>query len=279
MQLQSLTELKTDADIRLRLGKVPPSLHQLYLEIYDNITYNHGPVSQAIARNAFCLLLGAKDDFTVEMFLALVTPDKDQPISVQELLDICCNLIVLDETAKIIRFAHLSVREFFESLPNYASTKVDSGISAICLDLVESWYSSGLSIWSWNLNPMGRYINKYLRYHLREAGSHERIGTLLPHLIPFLKMDSFTTLDDRSRKFWKVIRSPPEHIDPDIAWVFNACAFGFSEISSLLLRAVRHRVHSSWVGHHNHQLDFLEMGLITQQISLPHWIFLNYERA
>jgi hypothetical protein len=80
LQLQSLTELKTDAEILLRLGRVPPSLQQLYVEIYQVMIANHGPVSQTIARNAFNLLLGAKDDFTLLMFLAFITPDKSQPI-------------------------------------------------------------------------------------------------------------------------------------------------------------------------------------------------------
>lgn len=82
---------------------------------------------------------------------------------------------------------------------------------------------------------MGRYINKYLRYHLQEAGSLERVGTLLPQLISFLNMESFTTLDDRSRKFWTVLHSPPSHVDPGIAWVYKACAFGFHELVDLVI--------------------------------------------
>jgi hypothetical protein len=153
---------------------------------------------------------------------------------VQELLDICCNLIVLDETAKIIRFAHLSVREFFGSLPEFGSAKVNSGISSACLELVDGWNSLGISVWSWNLDPMGRYINGYLRYHLRETGSRERL-TLLQQLLSFLKMATFATLDDRSRKFWRIIRNPPNHVDPAVTWVFNACAFGFGEIVELVI--------------------------------------------
>lgn len=240
LQLQSLTELKTDADILLRLGKVPPNLEQLYLEIYQIIITNHGPVSQAIARHSFDLLLGAKDDFTIEMFLAFVTPDKSNPISVPELLDICCNLIVLDETLKIIRFAHTSVLEFFESLPEFVPAKMHSGISFACLELVGRWDASGRDVWSWNFNPMGRYVNKYLRYHLREAGSQERLGILLPQLVSFLGRDcrkNFVTLDDRSRKFWRVIRSPPEHVESTVAWVFNACAFGFHEIVEFVIES------------------------------------------
>ncbi len=176
------------------------------------------------------LLLGAKDDFTLPMFLVSVTPDKSQRISVEELLDICCNLIVLDETSKIIRFAHLSVREFLEDMPEYTSSKVNSGISSICLAQVASWNSFGPSVRSGNYDPTGKYINRYLRYHLHEAGSQERLKILLKQLLLLLQMVDFQTLEDRSLKFWTTIRNPPNHIEPAFRWVFNACAFGFHEI-------------------------------------------------
>jgi hypothetical protein len=242
LQLQSLAELKDDADILLHLGKVPPTLKQLYLEIYQIILTNRGENSQKIAQNSFDLLLGAKDDFTIETFLAFVTPDKGHPISLPELLDICCNMIVLDETSNIIRFAHTSVLEFLEGLPEFKATKVHSRISSTCLDLVDSWIVSGLSVWSWIFDPMGRYTNNYLRYHLREAGSQERVEVLLSQLESFLRMGNFVTLDDRSRQFWKVIRSPPDHVDHSIAWIFNACAFGFHEIVEHALESSRLQV-------------------------------------
>ncbi|TGO55839.1 hypothetical protein BOTNAR_0236g00060 [Botryotinia narcissicola] len=50
--------------------------------------------------------------------LAAVTVDIDTNevliYTIDELLDICCNLIIFDEEERILRFAHLSVREFLE---------------------------------------------------------------------------------------------------------------------------------------------------------------------
>ncbi|KAG4442329.1 hypothetical protein IFR05_002180 [Cadophora sp. M221] len=149
---------ETDADIYNRLGRNPPSLQELYLEIYNRIVSSKQSVSSRIAQNTFSLLLGMKTELKPECFLTLVRFEDEVP-SATQLLDICCNLVIFDETAKVFHFAHLSVREFLESLPVFSRAKTHLDISLCALRQVTDWNKAGLEIWSWNFRELGRYIN------------------------------------------------------------------------------------------------------------------------
>jgi hypothetical protein len=61
--------------------------------------------------------------------ISITSSGEHIPLKIPELLDMCCNMVVLDEEIDIFRFAHLSVREYFEGKSGYAA------IEAHCLAL------------------------------------------------------------------------------------------------------------------------------------------------
>ncbi|KAH6698408.1 hypothetical protein BKA61DRAFT_682441 [Leptodontidium sp. MPI-SDFR-AT-0119] len=236
LQLQNLTEMKTDADICNRLGRNPPSLEELYLEIYNRIASSQQFVSSRIAQNAFSLLLGMKTELKPDCFLTLVQFEDEVPTATQ-LLDICCNLVVFDETAKVFHFAHLSVREFLESLPVFSRARTHLDISLCALRQVADWNRAGLEIWSWNFRELGRYINKYLRFHLEEAGGQNRLIALRQGLWSLLDQGDLSTLDGPEGNLsirWRVPK-PPTNTDISYRCLFNAGALNFTEIVKYLL--------------------------------------------
>ncbi|KAH7363777.1 hypothetical protein BKA65DRAFT_472146 [Rhexocercosporidium sp. MPI-PUGE-AT-0058] len=186
LQLENLAEMKTDADIRDRLGKNPPSLEELYLEIYNRIASSQQLASSRIAQNAFSLLLGMKKELKPDLFTR-------------------------------------------------ANTHVD--ISLCALSQIGDWNRAGLEIWSWNFRELGRYINKYLRFHLEKAGGQNRLIALRRGLWSLLNMVDLSTLDGSEGNLSIRWRAPKPPVDADIAHrcLFNACALNFVEIVEYLL--------------------------------------------
>src|SRR6202023_959998 len=96
-----LCEMKTDDAIRERLGRLPPKLEDLYLEIYEKFSKYPAEADRRITRNALAWLLCAQRKLSsVEFLDALsITPDGHfSPVSKGQVLDICCNFVVFDGT-------------------------------------------------------------------------------------------------------------------------------------------------------------------------------------
>ena len=56
-----------------------------------------------------------------------------QQVTSDQILDFCCNLVVLDTQLDTFRFAHLSVREFMEKQEDYADSCCNVLAAETCL--------------------------------------------------------------------------------------------------------------------------------------------------
>jgi len=246
MQLQNLTTLKTDEDIRHHLGKIPPTLEALYRDIYEQISTNQGSASKAIARNTFCLLLRLKENLLPSELVKLVQSHDGgnvREMLPSTILDICCNLVVLDKTLNVFRFAHLSVREFLEKLTEFAPPSSHSTVATICMrhiDIEEG--SAWLSRYERQpIKTIGDYIAFWIVYHFQSAGKHERLKSqLLKDSISLTcRNDIWSLRADESINFLKRTECRalpvPKNIDLRLGFLFNACAVGFSEIAEAFL--------------------------------------------
>ena len=134
LQLDVLRALKRDEDIRARLGKLPPKLEELYLEVYNNLISAQAEVGRSIIDNTLKWLLCAKEELYASEFLIAVAANlgtSEGDISVDSLLDLCNNFVLYDEAQDVFRFAHLSVREFLEKRPEFAEA-LCNGLAAEC---------------------------------------------------------------------------------------------------------------------------------------------------
>lgn len=152
--------LKVAADIRDRLGKLPPTLEGSYWELYNTILES-GKHASKLAIFTFQWLLYAQKVITKENFATIASSsfqieetdgeimDSGSPeaITTGEILDVCANLVVLRNEVFVL--AHLSVREFLEGLTTrnvdtMMATGGNAAIAAACLRLflssVESAY-------------------------------------------------------------------------------------------------------------------------------------------
>ena len=136
LQLDVLRALKRDEDIRVQLGRLPPKLEQLYLEVYNTLISVQGEISQSIIKNTLKWLLCAQEELRASIFLVAVAANldtSDGDISVDGLLELCNNFVVYDEGRDVFRFAHLSVREFLEKRPEFAKVSCYSLAAECCL--------------------------------------------------------------------------------------------------------------------------------------------------
>ena len=136
LQLDVLRALKRDEDIRRQLGRLPPKLEQLYLEVYNNLISPQGEVGRSIIDNALKWLLRAKKELRASEFLIAIAANlntSDGDVSVDNLLELCNNFVVYDESLDVFRFAHLSVREFLEKRPEFAEVSCYILAAECCL--------------------------------------------------------------------------------------------------------------------------------------------------
>ena len=140
-------------DVRSELGKLPAELKEQYAIIYKDIL-DSAQSTALIARKAFSWILAAQRVLTVEELIAAVALDNDgfyhEDLDVSRLLHICRNLIIetsVDDnsTERSFQFAHLSVKEFLEELPEYSCEKIHTIAVSRCLHNFDSnlWLKVG----------------------------------------------------------------------------------------------------------------------------------------
>ena len=141
MQLDALCALKTDSDILNRLGKLPHKLAALYLETYnDRLAPNSGAAAKLI-QNTFHWLLCTQQSLNSDAFLVVISQlvsRVPEAVTRDQLLDLCCNFVIYDDKLDVFRFAHRSVQEFLETLPQFVATTSHSLIAEHCLAYIMS---------------------------------------------------------------------------------------------------------------------------------------------
>ncbi|KAL3302218.1 Pfs domain-containing protein, partial [Colletotrichum asianum] len=136
LHIQELRRQATDAAIEERLVKMPRTLEGLYQEILAKIEDRDTVADREMARNAFIWLLCAQEQLRSSVFLAMVSKTKEgstPTISRENLLELCNNLVLFDETLDAFRFSHLSVREFLEGEHAYKITTAHALAAEQCL--------------------------------------------------------------------------------------------------------------------------------------------------
>lgn len=136
LQLELLCTMKLDQDVRARLGRLPPKLEQLYLEIYEkNLLKYSGDFGKSTIRNIMKWLLCAQRQMKTSEFCTAVAmnilPGED--LTKEHVLDLCHNFVVFDDSLDVFRFAHLSVREFLEKRAEYMATSCHLLAGETCL--------------------------------------------------------------------------------------------------------------------------------------------------
>ncbi|KAK2036992.1 hypothetical protein LZ31DRAFT_482286, partial [Colletotrichum somersetense] len=136
LQLQTLQRFATDGAVTERLGRLPGTLAQLYQEILSNIENYEAESDKQLTWNALSWLLCGQEQLAAAMFLTAVSMRRDKAVSAvttEQLLYLCCNLVVFDAHVDVFRFSHLSVREFLEDSDTFKSALTNAFVAESCL--------------------------------------------------------------------------------------------------------------------------------------------------
>ncbi|KAH6983522.1 hypothetical protein BKA56DRAFT_549075 [Ilyonectria sp. MPI-CAGE-AT-0026] len=146
LQINQVLELRTEADIESRLGKLPVGLKKTYDEIYArNAEHQHAKIF--LDRACMWVMSACRPLHSSELLSAiqvdtcLDTIDLPADFTESELLDVCENMLVLDSQRLVWRFSHLSVREYFEG-SHFDFWQAHCNVAKVCLKLLINTHES-----------------------------------------------------------------------------------------------------------------------------------------
>ena len=141
LQIQNLCDpqrIRHEEDFNEELGRLPEIPCQSYEITYQRIP-SSARASQTIAEMDLKWLLCTQRPLKSRELIAAVSVDtvgRHVNIENEDLLDLCCNLAVLDTELDIFRFAHLSVREYLETRAEYGLLAMQPLILERCFDVL-----------------------------------------------------------------------------------------------------------------------------------------------
>ncbi|KAF5008325.1 hypothetical protein FDECE_5368 [Fusarium decemcellulare] len=182
LQLEALCQQRTDNGVLERLGRLPKTLKALYQEILTRIESFEAISERQLAQNALSWLLCGKRRFGSETFLLAVSGATEE-LSRDQVLDLCCNLVIYDNNLDTFRFSHLSVQEFLGEHVSYRQASAHALLAEACL-----LHMLQTPCFPTPLDPFLEYSCDYWAEHAQEAGE-ERKGRLRPIINEFLSGD------------------------------------------------------------------------------------------
>jgi transposase-like protein len=250
-----------DSQIRERLGRLPPTLKELYRDIYEQRSLHE--IERSIISKVFSWLLCAKELLNSSELLAVVSlgTAAEEDMSEEKVLELCSNFVVLDESDKAFQFAHLSLREFLEGLPEFSTTASNALLATSCLSRIMlasnftgSWHLlresfpelvEKLPTWP-DPDLLLDYALRYWPYHCKLADSAAQHGALrvlmqrmlLAPVTPNCPFDfwmqrllrGWTFREWSSRNDEVIYAQLRDSLDFWHSPQFVACAFGFLDI-------------------------------------------------
>jgi Ankyrin repeats (3 copies) len=244
--------MQFEEDIRLALRQLPPTLEGVYAIIIAQI-HKGAPLSMLLAKKALRWLLCAQQALRSAEFLKALSADLNilnVTITVENLLNICCNLVKYDSELDVVRFIHLSVREYLESRePEYEKSLSHSAVATTCLQTC--FYGSKPKRKGRLTNAQNKtfydYAIVYWPVHCVQSSTYRRQGKLSKLFNDFIydkkylgwlsswresweEMDLDVRGDSADNRLFQQLYDCISIWPSPICQVFLACAFGFMEV-------------------------------------------------
>ena len=169
-QIENLCRMKTEADVRNAMRTLPENtLNELYQEAFEQIPRS-GQFAQNCATQVFSMLLCAQEALSPEALLQVMAQTVTQhgeKMTLDKMIDICLDLVVLDSELNILRFAHISFQEFLETKVEFTPRNVHRVAAATCLDFCLEGLPRGLESESSPKDHFPLYSAVYWAEHCR----------------------------------------------------------------------------------------------------------------
>jgi sirohydrochlorin ferrochelatase len=251
--------MPTEEDVRRSLKRLPDTLTTAYDEIYGRILAQKGSAPR-MALNAFRWIQNSYEPLCSETLLDAVTVEvgssgeyfHNATVKANELLRACQNLLILDKSLNVFRFAHLSVDEYLES--KLLKIESHAEIAKACLSLLctPSWggYDTARE------TTEGAYGNRHLLlysavfwpWHFSRCEDVKGCQILTDLWDKFISETNCkrwlhhhstkVKIDLSFDKFWRRARALQQTEDPTLLSV--VCVFGLSRIFTTVFESTPH---------------------------------------
>ncbi len=237
LQIQNLCDghrIRIEEDLVRELARLPKSLAGIYSQIMDNISQietRGRNIAETVLRWLLCT-----QEASPRIAIPLCSRKSStelRDVTIQNILDVCCNLVVFDERLRKFRFTHLSVREYLESQPRFTASDANSW-------LVEKLFEIWIHVESLNEIYIRRYAkdNWITHYKNLEERSRKRVFELYAQRFFFdgaETNEAFTTWASEARNLGLDFIHDPSNassisLDPKRNPLELACRFGWLEI-------------------------------------------------
>lgn len=174
MCIQNLERAKHEKSLLSILGKLPQDLAKLYSLAYKQIIESP-PKDREVADKVFKWLLCSQRLMTDQELIAAVAMDSHGtpfPLTHAELLSICCNFVIFNKEDQAFRFAHLSVREYFEGKTEFTESRINSYVVERCILVYRRFANPTFK------DALEAYANAYWIIHYSRSGTSLYEGEL-----------------------------------------------------------------------------------------------------
>jgi hypothetical protein len=145
LQIKMLCTMNTESDVIGRLDSLPASLEEVYKDLFIQGIDREGGRGKRLAYLAMMwmlcsteplspeeLVMGSVSALRVESASSSATIGSD--VNIETILKLCHGLVVIDHQLEAMRFAHVSVQEYLETLWNEQET--NSMAATVCLSIL-----------------------------------------------------------------------------------------------------------------------------------------------
>ena len=171
--------IKAEKDLLEELGRLPQTLKELYDRTYEEVLQSAN-FSRSLGIRLLKWLLVAQRMLGISEILAAVSPIEDgisMTLTPRDVLNMTCNLVVEDKALGCFRFAHLSVREYLDTRPEFSNDETHRLLVERCLDHYILGYPN---------DPLDSYSALFWPTHYASLGRHARSIVLHEKLRYFL---------------------------------------------------------------------------------------------
>ena len=217
LQIENLCDssrIKVEGDLVDELARLPRSLADMYSLLLENIDRIEQR-GRTIAKTVLKWLLCTKDASSRATIAACskTTSSEHGSFSIPDVLDVCSTLVIYDEALDRFQFAHLSIREFLESQPDYDPSEANRSVLEWSLQRLIDDQSPK--------DPFRSYAIRYWDFHYCCLNKQQRKEVFELHTKRFLfngtdSSDFYNTwVSERSWEDYPVRNRGIEKIDPD----------------------------------------------------------------
>lgn len=136
LQLVSLSGMRLEDDILENLGKLPKSLTTAYEQTFKTMREEATDREWDLAMKALMWIMCSRELLSNELWTEMTYWPKSVPLDGgQFLFELCRNLVAWDRQSKLVKFAHLSVNEYLDTI--FGPTQTNTMAARNCLSVFD----------------------------------------------------------------------------------------------------------------------------------------------